>query len=150
MIEKCIYSPGTFFSNDTSLDDSQLSNNTTCIWIYYSAKNNIIGELITIGISNIDIYTGKTSINEFSNEYYHNPTTYDELERFISIYKPNETIIISNLSRDKIDNIIQFTNIQSNLIHIIEINNRENKNELYQEAINCERQIYQREILNML
>ena len=144
----CIYSPGTFFSNDTALDDSQLSNNTTCIWVHYSAKNSAVGELVTIGIANIDIYTGKSSLNEFSNEYYHNPTTYDELERFISIYKPNETIIISNLPRDKIDNIIQFTNIQSNLIHIIEINNRENKNELYQEAINCERQIYQREILD--
>ena len=144
----CIYSPGTFFSNDTALDDSQLSNNTTCIWIHYSAKNSVVNEIVTIGISNIDIYTGKSSLNEFSNEYYHNPTTYDELERFISIYKPNETIIISNLARDKIDNIIQFTNIQSNLVHIIEINNRENKNELYQEAINCERQIYQREILN--
>ena len=144
----CIYSPGTFFSNETALDDSQLSNNTTCIWIHYSAKNSAVREMVSIGISNIDIYTGRSSLNEFSNEYYHNPTTYDELERFISIYKPNETIIISNLSRDKIDNIIQFTNIQSNLVHIIEINNSENRNELYQEAINCERQIYQREILD--
>lgn len=144
----CIYSPGTFFSNDTSLDESQLSNNTTCIWIHYSAKNSSVGEMVSIGISNIDIYTGRCSLNEFSNEYYHNPTTYDELERFISIYKPNETIIISNLCRDKIDNIIQFTNIQSNLVHIIEINNNDNKNELYQDAVNCERQIFQREILN--
>ncbi len=144
----CIYSPGTFFSNDTALDDSQLSNNTTCIWIHYSAKNSAVREMITIGIANIDIYTGKSSLNEFSNEYYHNPTTYDELERYISIYKPNETIVISNFPRDKIDNIIQFTNIQSNLVHIIEINDKTNKNELYQEAINCERQIYQREILD--
>ena len=144
----CIYSPGTFFSSDSSLDDNQLSNNTTCIWVHYSAKNNAVGEMVTIGISNIDIYTGRSSLNEFSNEYYHNPTTYDELEKFISIYKPNETIIISNLTRDKIDNIIQFTNIQSNLVHIIEINSNENKSELYQEAVNCERQIYQREILD--
>ena len=144
----CIYSPGTFFSNETAVDDTQLSNNTTCIWIHYSAKNTAVKEMITIGIANIDIYTGRSSLNEFSNEYYHNPTTYDELERFISIYRPTETIIVSNLSREKIDNIIQFTNIQSNLIHIIEINDKENKNELYQEAINCERQIYQREILD--
>lgn len=139
--------PVLFFSNDISVSDSQLSNNTTCIWIHYSAKNNAVNEIVTIGIANIDIYTGRSSLNEFYNEYYHNPTTYDELERFISIYKPNETIIISNLVRDKIDNIVQFANIQSNLVHIIEINNNEIKNELYQEAINCERQIYQREIL---
>ena len=30
----CIYSPGTFFSSDTAIDDMHLSNNTTCIWIH--------------------------------------------------------------------------------------------------------------------
>ena len=103
----CIYSPGTFFSNESSCLDAELSNNTTCIWIHYSSKNRSIKEMLTIGIANIDIYTGKTSINEFQTEYYHNPTTYDELEKFVSIYKPNETIIISNLSREIIENIIQ-------------------------------------------
>ena len=154
----CIYSPGTFFSSETALDDdSQLSNNTTCIWIHYSPKNSAVREMITVGIANIDIYTGKSSLNEFSTEYYHNPTTYDELERSISIFNPTETILISNLPRDKIDGIINFANIQSRLVHIVDINANTNsntnsdtqsKNELYREAINCERQIYQREILN--
>ena len=154
----CIYSPGTFFSSETALDnDSQLSNNTTCIWIHYSPKNSAVREMITVGIANIDIYTGKSSLNEFSAEYYHNPTTYDELERSISIFNPTETILISNLPRDKIDGIINFANIQSRLVHIVDINANTNsdtnadtqhKNELYREAINCERQIYQREILN--
>ena len=149
-----IYSPGTFFSNDTSsssLGDntSGLSNNTTCIWIHYSAKNNSVKEMLTIGISNIDIFTGKTSINEICCEYYHNPTTYDELEKFISIYKPSETIIISNLGREIIDSIIQFTGITSRQIHIIELDNDCSKNtELQTAAINSERQIYQQEIFN--
>ncbi len=152
----CVYSPGTFFSNDTSssaLGDniSQLSNNTTCIWIHYSAKNNSVKEMLTIGISNIDIFTGRTSINEIQCEYYHNPTTYDELERFISIYRPSETIIISNLGREIIDNIVQFTGITSRQIHVIELGNNNNNNsskktELQTAAINSERQIYQQEI----
>ena len=43
---------------------------------------------MTIGISNIDIFTGKTSLFQYSIAYNHNPSTYDELERYIAIYKP--------------------------------------------------------------
>ena len=80
----CIYSPGTYFSQDSQ----EISNNTTCIWIHHSAKNNIMNEQITVGISNIDIYTGKTNIFEFSNEFQQTPGTYDYLEKFISVYNP--------------------------------------------------------------
>ena len=151
----CIYSPGTFFSNDMAPEDAELSNNTTCIWIHYSPRNRSVKEMLTIGIANIDIYTGKTSINEFQTEYYHNPTTYDELERFISIYRPNEAIIISNLDREIIDNIVLFVNIQSRQIHIIELgqsnasnaSNASSQTELQKEALNSERQNYQQQIL---
>ena len=34
----CIYSPGTYFSNDSN----ELSNVTSCIWIHYSASNKLI------------------------------------------------------------------------------------------------------------
>ena len=85
-----IFSPGTYFSNDTT----NLSNNITCIWIQVNDKNFLLDKNITIGISNIDIYTGKTSIFEFNKEFIHNPTTYDELERYMSIYNSNECIFI--------------------------------------------------------
>ena len=156
----CIYSAGTFFdTNDLDTCSPSgigtntmngLSNNTTCIWIHYSGSNHVIKrETLTIGISNIDILTGKSCINEFQTEFFNNPTTYDELERFISIYRPSETIIISNLSRPIIDNIIQFTNIGdcSRQIHIVELDNA-NANANANEALNCEKQIYQREIYN--
>ena len=83
-----IFSPGTYFSNDTT----SLSNNITCIWIQANEKNFLLEKNITIGLSNIDIYTGKTSIFEFNREFIHNPTTYDELERYMSIYNSNETV----------------------------------------------------------
>ena len=64
------------------------------------------GKYVVVGVSNIDIYTGKTSIFQFKEIYINNPTTYDELERFISIYNPSEVIIISNLSNKEVDDVI--------------------------------------------
>ena len=135
-----IFSPGTYFSNDTK----ELSNNITCIWIYYSRANIITNEQINIGIANIDIYTGKTSIFEFSKEYLHNPSTYDELERYISIYHPNECIIVFNLEENIIDDIINYTSINSSKIHKIKITDQ---TDLGKYARNAEKQIYQEEII---
>jgi DNA mismatch repair protein MutS len=137
----CIFSPGTYFSNESR----ELSNNITCIWIYTSY--NIITKIenVSVGISNIDIFTGKTCIFEFTKPYYHNPATYDELERFISIYNPNECIIISNLPKNEVDDIISYTQIVSNKIHKINMNNTESA--FYKELQNSEKQVYQKEIL---
>jgi DNA mismatch repair protein MutS len=134
-----IFSPGTYFSNETR----ELSNNITSIWIEIS--NNIITKMreITIGVSNIDIFTGKTSIFEFSKPYGHNPATYDELERYISIYNPNECIIISNLEERDIEDIINYTSINSNKIH--KINKQDNI--FSKNIVNCEKQIYQKEVI---
>ena len=59
------------------------------------------GKFVVVGVANIDIYTGKTSIFQFKEAYVNNPTTYDELERFISIYNPNEVILINKMSKNK-------------------------------------------------
>ena len=136
-----IFSPGTYFSNDSC----ELSNNITCIWFYCS--NNIITrkQSISVGISNIDIFTGKTCIFEFSKPYYHSPATYDELERFISIYNPNECLIISNLPKNEVEDIINYTQIVSNKIHKIDMNSDTPFSILLQ---NSEKQLYQKEILN--
>ena len=135
-----IFSPGTYFSNDTK----ELSNNVTCIWIHYSKSSIITKEEISIGISNIDIYTGKVSVFEFTKDYIHNPTTYDELERYISIYTPNECIIVSNLSNNVIDDIINFTSINSNKVHKINISDQTDMGNF---ARNAEKQIYQEELI---
>ena len=142
-----IYSPGTYFSNESK----ELTNNIICIWINHSSNKIIgIGEQINIGISNIDIFTGKTSLFEFTMPYYHNPCTYDELERYISIYNPNECVILSNLEEYIIDDIINFTNIQCSKIHKIILNSKDNKtsnSDLHKTAENAQKQIYQQEII---
>jgi len=143
-IRKCagVCSPGTFFNNDTTV----LTNNTTCIWIELVCASFFKKEAtIIVGISNIDIYTGKTSVFEFSKKYMNNPTTYDELERFISIYNPSEAIILTNIPREKeIDDIINYANIRCDLIHRIHLTS---ETEAIIKAKNCEKQTYQHELL---
>ena len=143
-----IFSPGTYFSNETS----NLTNNLTCVWIdLINNKMLLKGKYVVVGVANIDIYTGKTSIFQFKEKYFNNPTTYDELERYISIYEPSEVIFISNLSEKEIDNVINFTNIKCSSIHKIntcEENNKNKENQYILRAKNCEKQNYQKEILN--
>ena len=79
-----IISPGTYFSQESN----ELSNNTMCIWLHKSNATKYSTAQMTIGISNIDIFTGKTSLFQYSIEYQHSPSTYDELERYIAVYKP--------------------------------------------------------------
>jgi DNA mismatch repair protein MutS len=108
-----IFSPGTYFSED----NNRLSNNTVCIWIERVNNQKFIkGDYVVVGMANIDIYTGKTSMFQYKENYIHNPTTYDELERFISIYNPNEIIFISALPEKEINDILHFVNINDKLI----------------------------------
>ena len=146
-----IFSPGTYFQSE----QSSLTNNTTCIWLELVDRKLKLGNLqpgtyINVGISNIDIYTSKSSIFEFTEPYTNNPTNFDELERFISIYNPSEVIMITNMNEKQLDCVINFANIQAKLIHKIYIsktNDKEPKSEMYQRVTNCERQTYQKEIL---
>jgi DNA mismatch repair protein MutS len=144
-----IFSPGTFFQEDST----SLSNNITCIWVdLFENKFLFKGKFVVVGIANIDIYTGKTSIFQFKEPYVNNPTTFDELERFISIYNPSEVIFISNLSDKEMDNIINYVDIKCSLIHKINTDlhqSSDKKDNLSTiRTKNCEKQTYQREILN--
>ena len=138
-----IYSPGTYFSTDTE----NITNNACCIWIETKKIKNSDKPNVYIGVSTIDIYTGTTSIMEYNEQYIKNPCTFDELERFISIYNPSEVIIISNLSSNEIEDIVSFINIKSKSLHIINLS-ADNDTTNIQRALNCEKQNYQTHILN--
>lgn len=144
-----IYSPGTYFYPDPDVE--QLTNNICCLWIETkkgSLKNNKHKNYVYIGVGLIDIFTGNTCINEYNEEYVKNPVTFDGLERFISIYNPSETIIVSNLEENDINDIINFINLRSKSLHIVSLLNdvKENKNRI--RANNCEKQKYQTELLS--
>ena len=134
--EYAIYSPGTTFIED----EVKLSNNISCIWIHQSNHKN---KQIIFGVSNIDIYTGKTNIFEYEQLYYHNPSTYDNIENFVSIYNPIEIILIYS-DEDTIDSIIHYIGIKSKKIVKICINE---ETTLSKQALLCESQHYQNEII---
>lgn len=152
-----IYSPGTYFSNDTQ----HLTNNMLCIWVDFIQSTIFNKEKkVVVGMANLDIFTGKTSMFQFQEKYSNNPTTYDELERFVSIYTPSEVIIISNLLTKEMDDILNFINISCKSIHKIHLSDtfsledkerkedKQEKNKFYEKAKNCEKQIYQKEMIH--
>ena len=144
-----IISPGTYFSQESA----ELSNNTMCIWLYKSTASKYFSAQMTVGISNIDIFTGKTSLFQYSIAYNHNPSTYDELERYIAIYKPNECLIVSNMNDSLIKDIICFIGLECGKIHKISIDDNtitdsvsSNVSSMNKFAKNAEKQIYQQEV----
>ena len=88
-------------------DDNNRTNNNTCIWL------ERIRNKLYVGISNINIITGKSQMYEYIVEYTGIPNMYDDIERYISVYNPSETIIISNLSTSVITSILHYTNNHS-------------------------------------
>jgi DNA mismatch repair protein MutS len=127
-----VYSPGTSF-----LEEKKLSNHFACVWIYKTSKD------ILFGISVLNIFTGKVDVFEYQELYYHNPTTYDNMERFFSIYQPTETILIHNVEKENIDSIVQYLNIKQKKMTVLH-----EKDPIYGKQIGrCESQRFQREIL---
>jgi DNA mismatch repair protein MutS len=140
-----IYSPGTYFSNEST----NLTNNLTCIWVESINNKFTKGKVVIVGMSNVDIFTGKTNIFEYKENYIRNPTTFDELERFVSIYNPSEVILISNLTPEENDDIINYVNIRTNSIHLINTcHEKHGETRILQQVKNCEKQTYQKEILS--
>ena len=150
-----IYSPGTFFSTDIAPGGggSALSNNIACIWIDKISRTIATGSgTLIMGMTNIDIYTGRATIFETENKDSHNPTTYDEVERFISSYIPSEVILISNLSTREVEDVIHYTNIQAKVIHRVSTTEGGGGGgaggAAATKAERCMKQTYQMEVLN--
>ena len=131
------------FSPGTNINNREITNNTMCIWINKRKRNNYID----VGISNIDVLTGKTNIFQYDVEYIDAPNTFDETERYVSTYNPKQVIIISDLDCENNDKIITYLNLNSTKVDIYNINS-DNLNDYYKEKIKkCEKQNYQIEIL---
>lgn len=134
-----VYSPGTTFLEKSN----KLSNNISCIWIQKVKTLN--KEAFIFGLSNIDIFNGTSNLCEYYENYYHNPTTYDCIERFLNIYNPIEVLFIHNIEEEHMKNIMQFLTLNSNKKYVIDLNN--DANNLTNQALNCESQHYQDEII---
>lgn len=117
-----VFSPGTFISFDTDTS-KELSNNTVCIWL--STYTPIFSKTpqLVCGISSAHIFTGESCIFEYETPFLMNPTTFDELERYVSIISPSEAIIISFLEDKNTTQIIQYLGLKTNSIHIVHADN---------------------------
>jgi DNA mismatch repair protein MutS len=135
-----IYSPGTYISYDTE-SSQQLSNNIICVWITTYKPFHTNTRQLVCGISSSHIFTGESSILEYETPFIMNPTTFDELERYISIISPSEAIIISSLSEKETNTVIQYSGLKTNTIHKIILETEKNSNKI--EIIeNCQKEKY--------
>lgn len=135
--QKGVYSPGTDFNNNSQ----NITNYSMCMWVkkskYILLNKN--AELIC-GMSCIDILTGDTHIFEYREKYFHNPSTFDEIERFYSSYNPKEIFVIYETTDAEIKDILQFSQIDCEKIHLINLEDKDNSHQLA--AKNCENQVY--------
>lgn len=143
-----VYSAGTYiaYDNDSS---PQPTNNIMCIWIEkYKALSQTMNENIVCGISTANIFTGKSTIFEYQIPFYDNPTTFDELERYVSTYGPSEIIFISPFDERMTDRVIQYTGMHTTHIHKYYTNLEcENLSKNVDILKNCSQQKYIQHIL---
>jgi DNA mismatch repair protein MutS len=143
-----VYSAGTYVSCETD-SIAQISNTIMSIWfeVYKpSVKNRTqfdsTGTLV-YGVSVVDIFTGKSSIFQHETPFYMNVTTFDELDRYVSMYTPSEIIVISPFDKSTLVTISQYTGIQSRITHFIDT--RDVKND---KVSCCTNQKYLKELLS--
>tara|TARA_R110001592_G_scaffold226353_3_gene482484 strand:- start:1648 stop:4665 length:3018 start_codon:yes stop_codon:yes gene_type:complete len=137
-----IISPGTYIDDDSSC----ISNVTLCIWIEHTKSRKKMKESITFGVSSLDIFTGMTTLFETTIDHNHSPNSYDQLEQQVSIYNPKETILISNLDINTINDIKIYIGLEDHKCYIVEHTKEEFLLSKY--VVNSFKQNYQLEILS--
>ena len=146
-----VYSPGTVVSYDTEVS-TKITNHIMCIWLdtfmpVLQKTSSVVleksRETLVFGVAVANIFTGKTAIFEHQSPFYITPTTFDELERYISIYSPSEIIVISPFDTPVIEKILQFSGVQTTTIHTLDTRNPNNT-----KVQNCTKQKYIRHIFS--
>jgi DNA mismatch repair protein MutS len=135
-----VYSPGTYLSCDTD-SSPKITNHIMCIWLEtHKCTGKGTRDIIVYGVSVVNIFTGKSSMFQHETPFFMNMTTFDELERYVSIFAPSEVIIISPFERKDVDSIIQLAGLQPQMIHLVNITN--------EKAKRCSSQKYTKQILS--
>lgn len=172
-----VISPGTYCGAcDDSVASSTkvaVSRNTMmCVWFYLQDMQSSIlrnasslegkkgTHKIHVGMSCVDIYTGNTVLYEFTRTYYpklNNPNLFDPLDRFLTIQSPVEMVVLTENFDAKValNSVEMIKNVKK--IHYISLDEEDQNdndstsnteiNVNVKRAKNCEKQIYQREIL---
>jgi len=113
-----VFSPGTFISYDTD-SSPKLSNNVVCIWLSTYTPIHSKTPQFVCGLSSAHIFTGESTLYEYETPFYLNPTTFDELERSVTLLAPSEAIIISFLSDKDTQQVLAYSSWKTATTHII-------------------------------
>ena len=140
-----IYSPGTFIPYDVD-SNHHLTNNILCLWLESYLPLGSSQQNIVYGVSSINIFTGETTLFEHDTPFILNPTTFDELENYVSIVSPSEVIVISKLDEKTTNIVLQYSGIKTSNIHKYIFSELDNERKQIFE--NCEKQNYNVHILS--
>ena len=135
-----IFTPGSTIIEE----DSVITNNIMALWL--EKRNATLlrpTDTLLCGISVLDNHTGKCYIHEYEvANFKHVPSSYEELERFYSVYCPNEVFFIfNNFSQQEIQTIAQWCGINQS-IRFVDLQDQGHFSTI---AKNTEKQVYQRE-----
>ncbi len=111
-----IYSPGTYISYETD-SSPQITNHIMCVWFDKHSGLRDTKQTLVCGVAVANIFTGKSHIFEYESPYYINPTTFDELERCVTIFAPSELIVISPFDDSTLNTILQYSGVKTSVIH---------------------------------
>jgi len=144
--QHAVYSPGTYVSYEVD-SSPQITNNIMCIWfdLVNPVKSQDIqySKRLVYGVSVANIFTGESSLFEYECPFHMNPTTFDELERCVSVFAPSEIVVVSPFEPAQIQTILQYSGVKGATIH--QWDSRDLSNEKVQ---NCTKQKYIHHILS--
>jgi DNA mismatch repair protein MutS len=86
-----IYSPSTYIGSTNVVD----TNYATCIYVEYEKQKNN-SELLCVGLSSIDISTGKVLIDEGISTCIDINLGFDTITRFLTVSNPKEIFLVIN------------------------------------------------------
>lgn len=117
-----VYSPGTYISDSSQ---TNVSNNVMCLWVdHHKSLVRKINkqDMLTVGISVVDIMTGATSFYQYQTEYNIIASNFDELQRYVSVYNPSEFIVACSIrENDDVQKIMDYSGICSSKIHYVDM-----------------------------
>jgi len=119
-----VYSAGTYLACDAD-SSPKMSNNIMCIWLEThsplhtktTTTPTITKDTIVIGVSIVNIFTGKSYMFQYETAFYMSTTTFDELERCIAVYAPCEVLVVSPFSENMLNTILQYAGLRTLSIH---------------------------------
>jgi len=104
------------------------TNHIMCIWldICCRKKGKVLGGgdyQLNIGVSVMNIFSGQSFMLEYSKKieirwsegvlgYIYHPSLFDELERYVYTYQPNETLVIAP-SMQGVDAVLDYTGLKN-------------------------------------